>query len=130
MALPQHVAIIMDGNGRWAQKRLLPRFVGHREGVKTFKRIVKHCTHRNIRVLTAYAFSTENWQRPADEVNYLMTLLVKTFGEEIDQLASEGVWIKMLGSRDSLPDGILNLWESAEERTKDNERLFLNVAFN
>lgn len=130
MQIPNHVAIIMDGNGRWAKRKLLPRYLGHREGVKTLKRVVKLCKAHEIKYLTVYAFSTENWQRPVEEVSFLMNLMKKTFDAEIGELREEGVRVKMLGDYQSLAPGYQHIWDSADHNTKDNSTLYLNVAFN
>src|SRR5690554_3863651 len=102
MIVPKHVAIIMDGNGRWANKRKLPRSFGHREGVNALKRIVKYCGNEGLEILTVYAFSTENWQRPAKEVHYLLKLMEETFSIEINELIQQGVCIKILGDLSTL----------------------------
>ena len=128
--IPSHVAIIMDGNGRWAQKRSLPRFMGHRKGVAALKNAVRFCKHRGIATLTVYAFSTENWARPEEEVNYLMRLMHETFFTEIDELDREGVRVVLVGDRSSLSPSILALWDRAETKTAGNTALVLNVAFN
>lgn len=128
--LPSHVAIIMDGNGRWARRRAMPRFLGHRQGVKALKSAVRFASNQGIKTLTVYAFSTENWQRPSEEVNFLLDLMNKTFVKEIDELRSEGVRIRLIGDRTSLGPEILSVWSNAEELTKDNQGLTLNVAFN
>ncbi len=128
--VPNHVAIIMDGNGRWAAKRMLPRVFGHREGVKVFKRIVRQCADLQVRILTVYAFSTENQGRPPDEVSFLMDLMEKTFRTEIDELCREGVRVCLLGDRQGFSKRVKELWESAEEQTRGGNRLTLNVAFN
>ncbi len=128
--LPNHVGIIMDGNGRWARRRALPRFFGHRQGVAALKKAVRFASNRGIETLTVYAFSTENWQRPQDEVDFLLDLMYKTFVQEIDELHSEGVRIVLIGDRTNLAPDILAVWHSAEERTQNNTGLTLNVAFN
>lgn len=128
--LPAHVAIIMDGNGRWASRRAMPRFLGHRQGVKALKTAVRYASNQGIQALTVYAFSTENWTRPREEVSFLMDLMYKTFVQEIDELQEEGVRIRLVGDRSSLTQEIANLWERAEELTKTNQGLALNVAFN
>jgi len=130
MNTPKHVAIIMDGNGRWAQRKMLPRYLGHREGVKALKRIIKCCGQFGIEMLTVYAFSTENWQRPAEEVDYLLKLMEQTFVTELDELVTAGVRIKVLGDMQSIPPTYQRIWQEAEERTKGNDKLYLNVAFN
>lgn len=128
--VPEHVAIIMDGNGRWAARKMLPRVFGHREGVRVFKRIVRQCSDLQVRVLTVYAFSTENHRRPPDEVSFLMDLMEKTFRSEIDELCREGVRVRWVGDRQGLSERVSELWRSAEEKTRAGERLTLNVAFN
>ncbi len=128
--IPQHVAIIMDGNGRWAKRKLLPRYFGHRQGVVALKNAVRFCAKQQIPVLTVYAFSTENWFRPPEEVQFLMDLMTKTFQTEIDELYREGVCVKMLGDRNTITKAQLDLWEAAEDYTRSNTRLTLNVAFN
>lgn len=128
--IPKHIAIIMDGNGRWARSKFLPRQLGHSEGVKTLRKIVTHSIHLGIEALTVYAFSTENWSRPEEEVKFLMGLMERTFNSEIDELDQQGVAVKMLGETSSISMQQRALWESAEARTKDNNKLHLNVAFN
>lgn len=129
-SLPAHVAIIMDGNGRWARRRAMPRFFGHRQGVKALKTAVRYASKRGIATLTVYAFSTENWQRPKEEVDFLMDLMYKTFVQEIEELQREGVRIRLVGDRTTLPEEILKIWDNAEALTKENRGLNLNVAFN
>lgn len=128
--IPEHVAIIMDGNGRWASRRAMPRFLGHRQGVKALKTAVRYASNRGISSLTVYAFSTENWTRPTEEVDFLMDLMYKTFVQEIEELQKEGVQIRLVGDRTNLSPDILKVWNQAEELTSDNEGLTLNVAFN
>lgn len=128
--IPAHVAIIMDGNGRWAQRRALPRVMGHRKGVAALKNAVRFAKRRGISTLTVYAFSTENWARPADEVHFLMDLMYETFFREIDELVQEGVRVVLVGDRESLSPEVQHLWDQAEARTKGNSALILNVAFN
>lgn len=129
-ALPAHVAIIMDGNGRWASRRAMPRFLGHRQGVKALKTAVRYASNRGISVLTVYAFSTENWARPKEEVDFLLELMYKTFVQEIEELRREGVQVRLAGDRSSLSPEILKVWNQAEELTADNRGLILNIAFN
>ena len=109
--IPSHVAIIMDGNGRWAQNRSLPMFFGHRQGVAALKRAVRYAANQGIKTLTVYAFSTENWHRPPDEVNFLMDLMHKTFSKEIEELYREGVKIVLIGDRSTLSSDILAVIE-------------------
>lgn len=128
--IPAHVAIIMDGNGRWAKRRAMPRFFGHRQGVKALKTAVRFASNHGISTLTVYAFSTENWTRPREEVDFLLDLMYKTFIQEIEELQREGVRIKLVGNRNNLSPDILKVWNQAEELTSDNHGLTLNVAFN
>ena len=130
MVVPNHVAIIMDGNGRWARERLMPRYYGHREGVKSLKRIVSYSSDIGIKILTVYAFSTENWKRPIREVQALMQLMEQTFALELEELIANGVRVKVIGDIASLSPKQQRIWQMAEERTKHNQRLLLNVAFN
>jgi len=124
------VAIIMDGNGRWARRRALPRYFGHREGVKALKTAVRYAAERGIPTLTVYAFSTENWRRPREEVDFLLDLMYKTFAQEIEELHKEGVRVRLVGDRTSLSQEIQAVWARAEQITAQNTRLTLNVAFN
>lgn len=128
--LPAHVAIIMDGNGRWARRRAMPRFMGHRQGVAALKKAVRYASNQGIETLTVYAFSTENWQRPQEEVDFLLDLMYKTFVQEIEELIEEQVRIILIGDRTSLSHELLEIWTQAEERTANNTGLTLNVAFN
>ena len=128
--LPRHVAIIMDGNGRWANKRALPRVMGHRAGVNRLREIIRFSSDAGIHALTLYAFSTENWKRPMDEVNALMKLLIEYFQKEIDELDEKGVKIRILGDIDTLPDDVRQTVESAQRRTAGNVGLILSIAVN
>ena len=128
--LPQHIAIIMDGNGRWAKKKGMPRFLGHRAGVDALKNVVKVSSQIGIKVLTAYAYSTENWKRPADEVNFLMNLLDEYIDGEIDELDHNGVKLRFIGKIDELSLSLQKKIEAAETRTKNNTGLILNLAVN
>ena len=127
---PLHVAIIMDGNGRWAKARGLPRSVGHERGVEALRRTVDAAPDLGIRHLTVFSFSTENWSRPAEEVNALFGLLRLYVKRDLDRLNKAGVRIRVLGLRDGLPEDILSLIELAENQTAANSRLHLNIAFN
>lgn len=127
---PRHIAFIMDGNGRWAQRRSLPRSAGHAAGTEALREIIKACDELKIEVMSIYAFSTENWNRPADEVNALMKLITKYFLSEIDELHEKGVRIKILGELDRFPEEQKNALEKAMARTKDNQGLKLNIALN
>ena len=118
--LPAHVAVIMDGNGRWAKARGLPRVVGHRAGVEALKSTLRLCSDWGIGALTAYAFSTENWSRPGDEVNFLMTLFERVLQKELRSLEEEQVRIRFLGDLDGLPDKLQDLIDDASERPSKN----------
>lgn len=128
--LPKHIGIIMDGNGRWAKKRFLPRTAGHTAGAKTVRKIVEECVKLNITNLTLYAFSKENWKRPKEEVSKLMQLLSKYLRNEINNLNKNGVKIIILGDIEQLPDQVRNEITKAMESTKDNKNLVLNLALN
>ncbi|GAB6157604.1 isoprenyl transferase [Desulfotomaculum varum] len=128
--LPHHIAIIMDGNGRWAQRRGMPRSLGHRAGVESLRNIVQLCSELGIRVLTCYAFSTENWKRPVEEVNFLMNLLVEYLHKELDELHSKNVRINAIGRLSELPQRAREALENACRTTANNSGLLLNLALN
>ncbi len=128
--VPHHIAIVMDGNGRWANKRFLPRIAGHKQGVDSLKRCAKACDARGVRVLTVFAFSSENWQRPADEVSGLMDLFAFALGREVAQLNADGVQLRFIGERQGLSARVLRGIVEAEAATAGNTRLVLNVCFN
>ena len=128
--MPQHVAIVMDGNGRWAAKRFLPRIAGHQQGVVALRRCVKACVERGIGVLTVFAFSSENWNRPAEEVSSLMDLLVRAVASEVPDLQKNGVQLHFVGERQSLTASMQAALSSAELSTASQSRLVLNVCFN
>ncbi|AFM42436.1 Undecaprenyl pyrophosphate synthetase [Desulfosporosinus acidiphilus SJ4] len=128
--LPRHLAIIMDGNGRWAQKRALPRSMGHRAGVEALRKIVKTCSKLGIQILTVYAFSTENWSRPKDEVGILMKLLTEYLRKELEELHQNNVVIRAIGILKDLPMEAQHELKRAVERTKNNSGLVLNLALN
>ncbi len=130
MNTPKNIAIIMDGNGRWAAQRNKSRSAGHKEGVKTLKKIVKAAANLKIESLTVYAFSTENWKRPKAEVNFLLTLMKRTISNEIDELLENGVRIKFIGQKDALSDNLIKEFEYIEEKSDHNRNLNLNIAFN
>jgi undecaprenyl diphosphate synthase len=130
MYVPHHIAIVMDGNGRWANKRFLPRVAGHKQGVDALHECVKACAQRGVKVLTVFAFSSENWERPEDEVSGLMELLAKALAREVVQLSKDGIQIHFIGERDSLSDGLKKGFEQAEAATAHNTRLVFNVCFN
>lgn len=125
-----HVAIIMDGNGRWAKRRNLPRVLGHRAGVAALKRTVEGAPALGVTVLTVFGFSTENWSRPASEVSELMALLKAYVESDLDRLAKEGVRVRIIGRRTGLAADVLDVIERAERRTAGNHRFLLQVAFN
>lgn len=128
--LPNHVAIIMDGNGRWAKQRGLPRVAGHRAGMKTVREITTAANDLGIGVLTLYAFSTENWKRPKEEVEYLMRLPQDYLATELEELHEKNVRIGMLGSEAGLPEHTLEALRTAREKTKNNTGMCLNFALN
>jgi undecaprenyl diphosphate synthase len=128
--IPYHVAIIMDGNGRWAEQRSLPRPVGHREGVKSVRRIVRACYDRRVKVLTLFAFSSENWQRPPKEVNLLMELFLTTLRTEIRRLNDNNVRLRVIGERSAFPEKLQFYINQAEALTADNTAMTLVVAAN
>jgi undecaprenyl diphosphate synthase len=127
---PKHVAIIMDGNGRWAQQRNLPRLAGHRAGVENIRRIVTACAEFNVEVLTLYAFSTENWGRPADEVSGILELFYRASRPEVKRLHAANVKIRHIGRMDRLPRQMQQRIIDAQELTRLNQRMTLNLAFN
>ena len=127
---PQHVAIIMDGNGRWAKARGLPRTMGHRRGVEAVREAVRTAGAVGIRYLTLFAFSSENWRRPAEEVNELMGLLKLFIRRDLADLHKEGVRVKVIGARENLSNDIRSLLEEAENLTRDNTHTTLVIAFN
>lgn len=128
--LPQHIAIIMDGNGRWAEKRKLPRTMGHRAGINALKKIVEVSIDLKIKALTVYAFSTENWKRPTEEVDYLMKLLVEYLRKELNGLAKNNVSIQVLGDYSILDKSIKREIDYAKEKTVSNSGLCFNIALN
>jgi undecaprenyl diphosphate synthase len=128
--VPRHVAIVMDGNGRWAKKRLMPRFFGHKQGVDALVRTVEACADRGIEYLTVFAFSSENWKRPTEEVSGLMSLVLVAVSKYLAKLAGEGVRIRIVGDRSQVSDKVRAAWDEAERTTADNRRITLSVAFN
>lgn len=128
--LPHHIAIIMDGNGRWARRRLLPRLEGHRQGAKAVRRTVEYCRRRGIGILTLYAFSTENWQRPKSEVSGLMELLSQYLDSDLEELHSHDIKLMTIGDLASLPPGLKARIEAAIARTRDNSSMTLNIALS
>ena len=128
--IPRHLAIIMDGNGRWAQQRGLPRIAGHQAGMQAIQRATEACVELGVQVLTLYAFSTENWCRPKGEVNFLMRLAEEYAMHEIPNLQSNGVRLQLMGRREGLPTSLLAALDKAASQTKENSRLLLNLAIN
>jgi len=128
--IPKHIGIIMDGNGRWAKKRLLPRFVGHQKGLNAVKRVVSYCSELEIEALTLFAFSTENWKRPKDEVNKLMGLFLKALQKEVKKLSENNVQLRIIGNRSAFSEQIQEHILLAEESTKNNTGLVLTIAAN
>ena len=128
--VPHHVAIVMDGNGRWATKRFLPRVAGHKQGVDALRRCVQACIDRGIGVLTVFAFSSENWNRPVEEVSGLMELLVLSLSRELPRLKANGVRLHFAGNRQQLSEKVQNALGQAELDTANNQRLVFNVCFN
>jgi undecaprenyl diphosphate synthase len=130
LSMPTHVAIIMDGNGRWAKQRGLPRQAGHRAGVENLRRIIDSCVEFGIKILTIYAFSTENWGRPESEVRGLMRIFRRVLDQELNELHAQGVCLHHLGDLSGIDPSLQEKVLHALEMTKDNDRLILNVAFN
>lgn len=128
--VPNHVAIIMDGNGRWATKRYLPRVAGHAKGVEAVRSIVKACISRGIGYLTLFAFSSENWRRPADEVSVLMRLFAGALEREVERMRAGGIRLRVVGDLSRFDDGLLQLIQQAEDTTSGNSRLTLTICAN
>jgi undecaprenyl diphosphate synthase len=128
--IPDHVAIIMDGNGRWAKSRGLPRLAGHKAGTENLRRVIRGCVEFSIKYLTIYAFSTENWGRPPDEIAGLMNIIEEVIDKELNELHKQGVQLRHVGHLDQLDASLRNKVINAVEMTKNNDRLILNIAFN
>ncbi|NPV66671.1 MAG: isoprenyl transferase [Anaerolineae bacterium] len=128
--IPRHVAIIMDGNGRWAAARGLPRRAGHEAGTENLRRVIRASVEFGVKILTIYAFSTENWNRPRWEVRALLHILESVIDRELDELNAEGVQLRHLGEPDRLPVKLQQKVRHAIELTRNNDRLILNIAFN
>jgi undecaprenyl diphosphate synthase len=128
--VPGHVAIIMDGNGRWARKRFLPRVAGHKRGVETLRTVIKAAIRRGIEYLTVFAFSSENWRRPPEEVSFLMSLFVAALNDEIDRLHDNGVRLRVVGDLSAFEPRLQELIAAGEQRTAGNTRLTLTIAAN
>ena len=128
--VPRHVAIVMDGNGRWARRRFMPRFFGHEQGMETLLRLIDVFVSRGVEYLTVFAFSSENWKRPQDEVSGIMSLVLVGVGKYLRKLAAEGVRIRIVGDRAGVSDKLRAAWDEAEAMTAANTRIHLSVAFN
>ena len=127
---PQHIAIIMDGNGRWAKKRMLPRTVGHVKGAATVRKVVQACLKAGVHHLTLFAFSTENWRRPPDEVSKLMDLFVQYLQKELRDMMTQGIRLRVIGDRRHLGPDVCEWIDRAQEKTSQNDRFHLTVAIN
>ena len=130
MRIPRHLAVIMDGNGRWAEKRHLPRIFGHRRGVETVQEIVKECRSLGIRYLTLYAFSSENWRRPEEEVSALMGLLSRYLRSELETLLERRICLKVIGEVSRLPQEVSRILQETVERTSENPEMVLTLALS
>jgi len=128
--LPIHIGIIMDGNGRWAQKRNLPRYYGHKRGIESVRRVVKAAKKYGIKYLTLYSFSTENWKRPKEEVEFLFKLMEERLKKEGEKLNKQNVRVRFIGNREQLPKKLQKIMEDVEELTKNNDGLNLTFAIN
>ena len=128
--VPRHVALVMDGNGRWAKRRWMPRQIGHKQGVDTLVRAIDVFADRGVEYLTVFAFSSENWKRPADEVSGLMGLVLIAVSRFLDKLHRDGVRVRIVGDRTSVSDKLIEAWDRAETLTANNRRIYLTVAFN
>jgi len=128
--VPRHVAIVMDGNGRWAKKRFMPRFFGHKQGVDALVRCVQACSDRGVEYLTVFAFSSENWKRPEEEISGLLGLVLVAVSKYLRKLAEKGVRIRIVGDRSAVSDKVRAAWDEAETTTAHNRRITLSVAFN
>jgi undecaprenyl diphosphate synthase len=126
--LPRHIAIIMDGNGRWAKKRLLPRVAGHRKGLEAVRETVSNCAELGVEYLTLFAFSTENWRRPQDEVSFLMDLFLRVLESEVERLDRNRIRLKVIGSRERFAPALAERIAAAEEKTAGNDGLTLTIA--
>lgn len=127
---PRHIAIIMDGNGRWAQKRFMPRIMGHHAGVKAVRKIVEYCAKENIEVLSLFAFSSENWRRPKEEVSLLMELFMATLQSEVDKLDRNNIRLKIIGDKSAFSEKLQDKIRLAEAQTQHNNGLTLVIAAN
>ena len=127
---PRHVAIVMDGNGRWARQRFMPRHVGHKQGVEALVHAIDVFAERGVQYLTVFAFSSENWKRPTDEVSGIMSLVLVAVSRFLDKLHRDGIRVRVVGDRDSVSPQLREAWDRAEALTQHNTRLNLSVAFN
>ena len=128
--VPRHVAIVMDGNGRWARKRFMPRIYGHKHGVDSLVNAIQACANRGVEHLTVFAFSSENWKRPEEEVSGLMGLVLSAMTRYLTKIAGDGVRVRIIGDRAAVSESVRNAWERAEKTTEHNERITVWVAFN
>jgi undecaprenyl diphosphate synthase len=128
--VPRHIAIIMDGNGRWARKRFMPRVAGHKRGVETVREIIRACIDRGVSYLTLFAFSSENWRRPQEEVSFLMQLFLRALEEEVAKLHENGIRFRVIGDLSRFEPKIVDLIRRGEAQTADNSRLTLTIAAN
>lgn len=129
-SIPKHIAIVMDGNGRWAKNRLLPRFAGHKRGVDAVKRTVQACCELGVEHLTLFAFSSENWRRPTEEVSLLMRLFIRVLRKDVELMHRENICVRVVGDLSAFEPELQAAIASAQELTKNNTRLYLNVAAN
>lgn len=130
VSIPRHIAIVMDGNGRWATRRKLPRVAGHARGLDAVRNTVEACMRRGVQYLTLFAFSSENWRRPGEEVSFLMKLFISALEREVNKLSSNGIRLRVVGALEAFEPRIQELVRRAEERTQGNERLTLTIAAN
>lgn len=129
-AVPQHIAVIMDGNGRWARKRFLPRVAGHKRGVETVREVVKHCVKLDVKFLTLFAFSSENWRRPIEEVTFLMNLFMEALDREVAKLHQNNIKLVMIGDRSRFDSQLVAKINASEKLTENNTGLVLTIAAN
>ena len=129
-AVPKHIAVIMDGNGRWARKRFLPRIAGHKRGVETVRELVKQCVKLDVKFLTLFAFSSENWRRPPEEVSFLMGLFIDALEREVAKLHQNNIKLVMIGDRSRFDARLIEKIESSESLTANNTGLVLTIAAN
>ncbi len=127
---PQHIAIIMDGNGRWAQKRHLPRIIGHNEGVKSAHKMIQYCTEKKILALTLFAFSSENWRRPKEEVSMIMSLFISTLEKELEKWHQQGIRFLCIGDKTAFSEKLQQVIAHSEKKTQYNQGLTLTIAAN